>query len=193
MSYKLSITATAVCFALAGCMGSGDGSNSFSAADVAQDKATYDSLVKRVDDGDLLVAQDPTGTARLAGTMTFDPPESTDNLTVGRLTMDVNFDEQKVSGTADQFASYTRDMSQKNMDLKGSLDITGTVDSASAMTANAHGTLSDDEGSITADMQMSGDVYDDSGKYVALGDFTGTGTSSGTTEQFTGTFHAEQQ
>ncbi|MPQ95211.1 hypothetical protein [Thioclava sp. JE_KL1] len=193
MSYKLSITATAVCFALAGCMGSGDGSNSFSAAEVSQNQATYDSLATRVTDGDLLVAQDPTGSASLTGQLKLDPASASDNPVAGRLAMDVDFDNSKVTGTVSQFAAYTPDLSEKMMDLKGSLSVNGTIDSKSAIVANANGTVSDDEGSITADLQLAGSVYDDNGKYVALGDVTGTGVSPDGSEQLTGTFYAQQQ
>lgn len=193
MSYKLSITATAVCFALAGCMGSGDGSNSFSAAEVSQNQATYDSLATRVADGDLLVAQDPTGTANLTGQLKLDPAKTSDNPAAGRLAMDVDFDNRKVTGKVNEFATYTPDLSEKVMDLKGSLTVDGTIDSSSAIAANVTGTVSDDEGSVTANLQMAGSVYDDNGKYVALGDVTGTEVTPNGSEQVTGTFHAEQQ
>lgn len=215
MSYKFSIAATAVCFALAGCMGSGSdtslstdtptnnvpgdtsggsssgGSTTVSTLDTAtsgtMDVATVNSAlgaISALSAGALPVAQDPQGTARMDGALKFELPGDggTTRIVAGKLSMDVDFDNKKVTGDAGSFAFYNQAADGSASTLRtenpGTLSVDGTLQNDGSLSATANGVIQDDV-DMDTNLDLAGKVYDNSGTLVTSGSVTGT-VSAGT-------------
>ncbi len=231
MSYKFSIAATAVCFALAGCMGSGSdttvatdtptdnapgdtsggsssggstgdtsggsssgGSTTVSTLDTAtsgaMDVADVNSAlvaISALSNGSLPVAQDPQGTARMDGALKFELPGDggTTRIVAGKLSMDVDFDNKKVTGDAGSFAFYNQaadgSASTRRTENPGTLAVDGTLQNDGSLSATAKGVIQDDV-DMDTNLDLAGKVYDSSGTLATSGSVTGTvsaGTESG--------------
>ncbi|WP_406736568.1 hypothetical protein [Thioclava sp. GXIMD4215] len=202
MRIQLSGFALLACTALVACGGSssGGGSNGtgggarLSASEAATVMTQYDEAIAAVENGDATVATDASGAVSMSGYMGFSIEEEEDEIdALGKLSMDVDFDNGTVSGTADNFALFdTSDEANpvKVSNVSGALTVDGTVTSA-AIDASATGHLSDGDGGADFDLTMTGNVYEQDDALMALGDVEGTFTTDeGVTETTGGGFVA---
>ncbi|PFG62146.1 hypothetical protein AXZ77_0717 [Thioclava sp. ES.031] len=157
----------------------------------------YDATQNQIDKGSLKPAADPTGTASMTGVMGVvlpNDPNNTDTiLAAGKLAMDVDFDAATVTGKATDLGQYNETQKTYVGDLSGSLDIKGNVVNTNQIDAQATGTLSTGSETGNVDLNMTGTVYDNSGKLLAHGTMQGTLTdATGTSQLNEGAFQASE-
>ncbi|MER5170159.1 hypothetical protein [Thioclava sp. GXIMD2076] len=201
MRIQLTGIALLACTTLAACGSSGSsggGSGSLSLAEANNIVSQYNAIEDALESGDATLATDATGEVSMSGYMGFGVDETEDSYTeaLGELSMDVDFDNGTVSGTAQNFALYEANdddgYSSKDSDLDGMLAVDGTISSA-VIDASVTGTLSDGEGSGTVDFVMEGGVFEQDDELMAIGDVDGLITfDDESTFESSGGFYARE-
>lgn len=174
MKYHGFILAAGATLALAACGGSSGGGGSADVSLPAQ-FADLEAVVAAGEAGNL--AEAPAnmlaGTASLSGGFGVGDLGDDQNLELlGDMSLSADFDQGRLTGSAENFALYDQDSNEAVDDISGSLTIAGNIAGAT-INADASGVLSDNE-DHAVEMAMDGSFYQYDGNLVAYGDTAGT-------------------
>lgn len=175
MKYFTWTTLSAAALTLAACGGSSSSVAGGSDTDLPERYNSFESFVAAAESNSLEEASAAmmSGTATMSGAIGIDNVDEEGTLdALGDLALTANFTGGTVTGSANNFALYDQDTQAVEMALGGSLAVNGTI-SGSGMTAEANGTLTDDEAHIV-ELDMGGTFYDYEGDLAVYGDVTGT-------------------
>ncbi|MBU2888875.1 hypothetical protein [Celeribacter halophilus] len=158
---------------LAACLGGG-GDND---VDLPENFEELTDLYDAAEAGELEEASEEmmSGTATLAGAIAFeDLGEEGGEVfeAIGELALTADFDENTITGTADNFALYVSDTDELEGTLSGELTVDGDI-TGTTMEASLQGDLVEGGDSNVVDMTMEGTFYDANGDLAVTGEVYG--------------------
>nr|WP_321506873.1 hypothetical protein [uncultured Celeribacter sp.] len=179
-----SLTAlSAVTLSLAACGGSSV-DRDMADVDLPEEYGYLESFIEDVENEDLDVATNLSGSIVMDGGVVIDVSDEEDEQdgvlveAIGDLGLEVNFDTPRVDADADNFVIYRGENYAQGESLGGSLSGTGTVtpvNSTTTMTSTLDGMLSAGQGeTYEVVMDMDGTFYDNGGQIGVYGSVEGT-------------------
>lgn len=160
---------------LAACLGGG-GDNDH---DLPENFEEIADLYDAAEDGELEEASEDlmSGKATLAGAIVFEDLVGDDEEVfeaIGELALTADFDDNKITGTADNFGLYVADSDQSELEstLSGELAVDGDI-TGTTMEASLQGDLVEGGDSNSVDMTMYGTFYEYDGGLAVTGDVEG--------------------
>lgn len=174
-------TAFAAVMLLSACGGGSGGAGTFS----LQEFATLEGSIDRLDFEDDTVVNNATDTLTYAGFVNIGPdtdPIANPVAFVGRLGLEVNFDSNAVTGTADSFGDYLNfNLDGTLPSVSGSLALNGllTGSNQASIGSGIAGTAVGTVGGYDFDMTMEGNILGDNTRSGVALWFDGDGFEGG--------------